>query len=726
MLKNLLKFTLILTPVIGVAQSKYDMGAASIVENYRQAVSTMGLNAANAVAEQTTLIVSIDSPAVVEQLREIGADIIDVSNDVALVNIPVKSIEVMADIKGVRSIEAGRMQQPMMYFARSSANADAVLNGTGAGLTQGFKGKGVVAGLMDQGIDPNHVAFFNSDQTENRVKQVYTYMNSTGVPSRALTTPEEIAGFTCDNASWTHGTHVCGIMAGGYNGSSNYALSRRIYNDAPMPYYGLASEADIVMAGGQLYDANIMAGVANVIDYAKSVGKPAVVNLSLGSTVGPHDGTSSISRYLAGKGQEGIIVVAAGNEGDLKCALNFNFNRLATSVVTGITVTTEGEWCTAEFWYDKSDKFDFEFFLYDTNSRKETTYPLTAAGTTVTIGTSDDTFKQAYASGSQVRMYGNVDPNNDRYYVRLQMLVARGADSNKLLVPGVRIKGANGRKLVSTINNGEFGVNGISGATAGTANGSISDMATGANIIVAGAYTSSKSFTNMAGNQLSYVGATDAGQVCTFTSYGTTFQGNSLPDLCAPGSIIVAPVNSYAYAGATVNDYSAVTTFNGRRNYWAEMQGTSMACPFISGTVALMLEADPGLDVDKARSILKETAIAPSSSLSSDERTQWGAGRIDVLAAVKKTLDDKASVGGIIADDARNFILTPIAGGYNVYVAGESSLTVTVYDAAGRAVATASAADNTLDLDTTGLGAGIYIVAAQGNTQCHSAKIAVK
>ncbi|MDE6316869.1 MAG: S8 family serine peptidase, partial [Muribaculaceae bacterium] len=683
---------------MGVAQSKYDMGAATLVENYRQAATLMGVNAAKAGDELTTLIVSIDSPAVVENLRELGVEIVDISNDVALVNIPVKNIEAMASLDGVRSIETGRMQQPMMYFARSSANADVVLDGNGAGLTQAYKGNGIVTGLMDQGIDPNHVAFYNEELTATRVKAVYTYMGNgaTGSPSASYTTPDAIAGFRCDSPSWTHGTHVASIMAGGYNGTSDYALSRRIYNSQPMPFYGLASASDIVMCGGNLYDANIMDGVAKVIDYAKSVGKPAVVNLSLGSTVGPHDGTSSLSRYLAGKGEEGIIVIAAGNEGDTNCALNANFNRLSSMIISAISVTSESDWCTAEFWYDTSDAFNFEFLLYNTSTGKETSYAVTETGRTVTIGTSDATFGAAFASGSQARLYANVDPNNNRYYVRLQMLIPRGASSNRAIVPGIRIKGSSGHKLMSTINNGQFTAQGISGATAGTAMGSISDMATGANIIVAGAYTSSKYYTNMAGNQMSYVGGTDNGQVCSFTSYGQTYQGASLPDLCAPGSIIVAAVNNYAYTSPTTSEYCAVANFNNRKNYWAEMQGTSMACPFISGTVALMLEADPTLDVNKARTILKETAGAPPSSTTSDQKMQWGAGRIDVLAAVKKTLDEKAGVGAILADDARNFILTRMDGGYNVFVAGEASLAVTVYDASGRAVAAASAAANSV------------------------------
>ncbi|MDE6757276.1 MAG: hypothetical protein K2J66_09075 [Muribaculaceae bacterium] len=66
-----------------------------------------------------------------------------------------------------------------------------------------------------------------------------------------------------------------------------------------------------------------------------------------------------------------------------------------------------------------------------------------------------------------------------------------------------------------------------------------------------------------------------------------------------------------------------------------------------------------------------------------------------MLAAVKKVLNDKASAGAVFEDDARNFILAPVDGGYNVYVAGESALTVTVYDIAGRAVAAVSTDGNT-------------------------------
>ena len=72
--------------------------------------------------------------------------------------------------------------------------------------------------------------------------------------------------------------HTAGIAAGG-----GYTT----------PYMGVAPESDIVLVGTNLYTKGILDGIAFIIDYAKSVNKPCVINLSLGSKLGPKDGTSS-------------------------------------------------------------------------------------------------------------------------------------------------------------------------------------------------------------------------------------------------------------------------------------------------------------------------------------------------------------------------------------------------------------------------------------------------
>lgn len=215
-----------------------------------------------------------------------------------------------------------------------------------------------------------------------------------------------------------------------------------------------------------------------------------------------------------------------------------------------------------------------------------------------------------------------------------------------------------------------------------------------------------------------------------FSSYGSTYQGESLPHVSAPGAAIISSFNRYYTNGLSASAINSNTTAkvapaSGMTNYWGESQGTSMACPFVSGTIALWLEANPDLTADLIIDVFRSTAIRPTSS---DPLVikQWGAGKIDALAGIKKVLDDKASVGAIFADDERNFILTPVDGGYNVYVAGESALDVTLYDASGRTVASVSADGNTADVDTSSLHPGVYILSAQGNTQRHTAKIAVK
>ncbi|MBM4370805.1 MAG: S8 family serine peptidase, partial [Deltaproteobacteria bacterium] len=105
-----------------------------------------------------------------------------------------------------------------------------------------------------------------------------------------------------------HGTHVTGTSAGDGSGSG---------------LTGVAPDAEIIFvkfdfedAAGRNTDAAIIDGVAYIFKRAAALGRPAVINMSLGSDFGPHDGTSLEERgidALTGPGK--VVVVAAGNPG---------------------------------------------------------------------------------------------------------------------------------------------------------------------------------------------------------------------------------------------------------------------------------------------------------------------------------------------------------------------------------------------------------------------------
>jgi serine protease AprX len=66
--------------------------------------------------------------------------------------------------------------------------------------------------------------------------------------------------------------------------------------------------------------------------------------------------------------------------------------------------------------------------------------------------------------------------------------------------------------------------------------------------------------------------------------------------------------------------------------FYTEISGTSMATPFVAGTVALMLSIDPTLSPDEVRSILVQTA----SQMPGYDEYEVGAGYINVYAALDK------------------------------------------------------------------------------------------
>ena len=701
--------------------------------------------------QKASVIIELAAGADTGVLEMPGVEITGHTGNLVIADVDPAALEAIAALDEVTAISGAKTLTAMMDNARAASYVDDIHDGTG--LDMPYTGKGVIVSLFDKGLDPNHVNFMDDDQTQSRVKRIWEYNTSKECTEYA--TSDKIRTFTSDDAYDTHGTHVLGTIAGSYNGNSEYAfkgLLRPTVKTGPMPYYGIARDADIAIGCGTLLTTNILSGIERITEYAAAENKPAVVNLSLGLLEGPQDGTDLTCKYLADLGKKAIIVLASGNDGDSPLTVSKTLTGADNTVKTFVDLENARQKGQVSIWGSDSRVFTVKMavvskltgevqgsFVLDHSTSNSTMFYTTSNYTSPEY-IHDEAFDRAFQS-SNIQAASNVSATNNRYNVQVGYDLTPNSTTNAggELTFGLIIEGAAGQRIdISTTSITESGhgyltSHRINGWEDGSGVMSISGMACGDNVIVVGAYNSRSQWGNLDKASYSYLpesGLTTVGDISTFTSSGVTVTGRSLPDVCAPGAGIISSYSSYYVANAvrsgamqSANDTQGYADANGKRHYWALSQGTSMACPSVTGIIALWLEADPSLTVNEVRNIIKATAVKDKFV---DDNVQWGAGKIDALAGIKKVLDDKAGVGSIFVDDERNLIVTPLDGGYNVYVAGESMLTVTVYDAAGRTVAAASADGNSVDVDTSSLRPGVYILSAQGNTQRHTAKIAVK
>lgn len=682
------------------------------------------------------VLVTLKEGATVDDFEGYDIDC-NIGNKFLVVNLPIDEIRSFSELDAVKTLTCGEVFEPCLDQALKSTKMDIVHAG-GEGLPQAFDGTGVIAGLFDTGIDPNHAMFRGPDGTSYRVKRFFNMANG------VTYTDETMSKATTDKSTESHGTHVAGIMAGLGGQNGQYGGIKKVFGKETatkvtgnIPFTGVASGADIAMGGGELTIANITSGCKKIVDYAKSVGKPAVINLSLGHVVGPHDGSSNLCQVLDELGKDAIIFVSSGNDGETDCSLTKTFTASDNSIKTFIAPNKSAYDATSAFWAYDNKPLSFQIALYSKKGGNITktldvNNSMILAGTNYTnpAYSHDVDFNNAFSSSSFIIVEKGVDSVNKRAYITLSISWTRNLSTNSSndIVPLFIVKGAEGQKVLGTVTS-KLGFSNLdlAGFDNGNAKESINDNATGKNIIAVGAYSTRSTFITLSGKVYGFNNPDMLGDVASFSSYGTSFDGRNLPNICGPGYPVISAYSRYYYTSQnlTEDDIEAKATVNDRDNHWGQMSGTSMSSPFVAGVGVVMLQANPNLTVSEVRNIMMETATKDEYTAKGDP-IQWGAGKINALEAVKKVLG-LGGVGEIFADENTRLILTQSDDKqYNVFLAGVDEFNATVYNMSGSAVKTVNFAGNEGTLDASSLSAGVYVVEVKADNAHFTKKIVVK
>lgn len=592
-----------------------------------------------------------------------------------------------------------RRNYPVMDIARTHADADKAIAGNS--LPAAFTGNGVVVGFCDIGFDPMHINFMNPDGS-SRVKRLVRY-DETHAVRDVYEGVEEYRVFGTDNKDKFHATHVAGILAGSYE---------------PSGYQGIAKGADIVATVSTLYDVGLLCGAEDIIEYAKSVGKPAVINMSVGNNNGPRDGSSLFCRYLEMLGEDAIICMSAGNEGNTTTSYALTFTEKRKEWRARIHSRDWSQfdmYGMTDVWSRDATPAGIRFMIYDEETR-EVMYQSPLFDSTeefsYTIDSASDAEFAKYYTG-YVRLYGGISPLNGRWMGAIEYDAE--TDIVNSLVPnvcarynlGLQVCGAPGVSVDIHADAGSSKMWAWPSYEMPTSDLTVSDLVTGANVISVGMYNNRKTEPLLEGGEREF--DFDPLQVNSASGFGTLVDGRVLPHTVAPGAAMISSYSSRyleEHPDRLATAVCAKADTESGTYYWGNESGTSMSSPYVAGFVATWLEADPTLDVKRALEVIESTN---TMDVADSGNPRHGKGWFRPWEAVKMVVRNSGIAEGAVDAVAPSLMVRGRVA--EILNPAAERLTLTVMDLSGAIMLNAApGAERVSSVDLSALPAGIYIL----------------
>lgn len=663
--------------------------------------------------------------------------------------IPVNSLENLFLVEGLLKVEIAEKVHSTMDNAKTLTNVNQVHSGTG--LPQAYTGNGVIVGVIDSGFDYTHPNFRNLNTQQTRISRVWEQNDGTTTSPAPYGT--EYVGATTilnkmkDKIDASHGTHVAGIAAG--SGGILNSINKGVAYDSEIVMVSTGSTV-LEMIDGD--NSKILDGINYIFTYANQVNKSSVINLSLGSHIGPHDGTSDFDQMcnsLVGNGK--ILVGSAGNEGSDKIhtfkQLSTNISQFSFIRFPYSNLPTKGEEYI-DIWGEVGNNFEVSVNIYNVITNQFESYtPYVSTSTNSSLSTiifDNDTSTTQDACNIVIATETS-NTNNNKPHATLVINNNAQDDAFRYVLLEIRSNSGAVNTWLANDKNGifsnlsEFNLS-FPGSTDGDTNMTVGEIGgTGNSIITVGAFNS-KSCTQMYFNnnnpKCTFDVATELFDIADFSSKGPTADGRIKPDITAPGNRIVSSVSrfdsSYYFTGGNFNqneDYADVVsglTDNTYNWYFAANQGTSMSAPMVTGIIALWLEANPNLNVADIKTILQNTADTDTftGTGSAIPNNTWGRGKIDAYDGILY-INQFLNIQSFDKENSIKAYPNPFTNQITIE-ANEPIYKVEIYNLLGQKVKNIlfnNPTENSINIDLSELAQGNYIAKVSSESFINTIKL---
>ncbi len=237
----------------------------------------------------------------------IGAKVEDLGYGFGILIIKVNDLNRIIELEGLQYIELPKILYTSAYDSNRASCIPSVWN------NYNLTGEGILVGFLDTGIDYTHNAF-KDDEGNTRIEYIYDLENGVVYDKNKINEAlksEDPFSIVPEIDLSGHGTHVAGIAcAGGNINFDNYGVAYK----SSIAMVKITGENSLRAA----LSTQLMRGLKFLMDKSNEINKPLVVNISLSTNDGSHNGSSLLEKYIQTftQLQKAVIVVAAGNEGN--------------------------------------------------------------------------------------------------------------------------------------------------------------------------------------------------------------------------------------------------------------------------------------------------------------------------------------------------------------------------------------------------------------------------